>query len=239
MKLQEFPLAWRWTDNRHAVLSKDLLSQLHPLEAGPAQIAFERAQSFSRGFGKTYSADSPSEDVRAWLRERCDDSSEIVTISWSSNCALRTSWQIFTAHWSDFCYPASDDVTIWPDSQNWALFYYHEEQFEFVHMRAAFVDMLPPAHGYFLSDVRLEVPNPTTAIFKAMLNAPEGKPVWARAWLSTEAGTLAEGASQQMTAGDEVTLEVKLQTSESPQFAYMRIESAPLQTEHVVILKLP
>ncbi len=101
-----------------------------------------------------------------------------------------------------------------------------------------FVDLLLPAHGYFLSDTRLEVSNPTTAIFKAQLNGPEGKPVWARAWLSTEAGTLAESASPQMAAGDEVALEVMLRTAESPQFAYVRIESEPLKTEHVVVLKL-
>ena len=82
------------------------------------------------------------------------------------------------------------------------------------------------------------ISNPTTAIFKAKLSGPEGKPVWARAWLSTEAGTLAEAASPQMAAGDEVVLEVTLRTAESPQFAYMRIESAPLKTEHVVMLKL-
>src|SRR6185312_1943722 len=94
----------------------------------------------------------------------------------------------------------------------------------------SFIELLHPTHSYFLSDVRLEIPNPTTAIFKAKLNAPEGKPVWARAWLSTEEETLAEAASPQMTAGDEVTLEVKLKTEEEPQAAYMRIESAPLKT---------
>ncbi|HWC61303.1 MAG TPA: hypothetical protein VHC44_16535 [Verrucomicrobiae bacterium] len=98
--------------------------------------------------------------------------------------------------------------------------------------------MLHPSRGYSLSYVRLEIPNPTTAIFKARLNAPESTPVWARAWLSTEAGTLAESASPQMAAGDEVALEVMLRTAESPQFAYMRIESEPLKTEHVVVLKL-
>jgi len=98
--------------------------------------------------------------------------------------------------------------------------------------------MLRPSRGYSLSHIRLEIPNPTTAIFKATLNGLEGKPVWARAWLSTEAGTLAESASPQMKAGEEVTLEVTLKTSESPQYAYMRIESSPLKTEHVVALKL-
>jgi hypothetical protein len=104
--------------------------------------------------------------------------------------------------------------------------------------RISFEDVLPPSHGYSLSDVCLVVPNPTTAIFKATLNGPDGAPAWARAWLSTEAGTLAESASRQLRAGDHVTLEVILRNSESPQSAYMRIESAPLKTEHVVVLRL-
>ncbi len=101
----------------------------------------------------------------------------------------------------------------------------------------SFADILPSSRGYSLSDVRLDIPNPTTAVFKAKLNGPAGSPVWARAWLSTEAGTLAESASPQLNAGDEVTLEVILRSPEQPQYAYMRIESAPLKTEHVVVLK--
>jgi len=108
----------------------------------------------------------------------------------------------------------------------------------FSRSRDSFVDFLRPSHGYSLSDVRLDIPNSTTAIFKARLNGPEGKPVWVRAWLSTEEGTLAESASPQLMSGDEVTLQVVLQSPVSPQCAYMRIESAPLDTEHVVGLKL-
>jgi hypothetical protein len=100
------------------------------------------------------------------------------------------------------------------------------------------VSVLPPSHGYSLSEIGLEIPNPATAIFKARLNGPDGAPVWVRAWLSTEAGTLAETALPQRMAGDHVTLEVTLRSAESPQTAYMRIESAPLKTEHVVALKL-
>src|SRR3984957_21008802 len=100
----------------------------------------------------------------------------------------------------------------------------------------SFVDIVGPSQGYSLSDVRLNMPDPKTAIFKARLNGPAGAPVWGRAWLSTEAGTLAETASPQMVAGDCVTLELTLRSLESPQTAYMRIESAPLKTEHVVAL---
>jgi hypothetical protein len=102
----------------------------------------------------------------------------------------------------------------------------------------SFATILPPSQGYSVSDVRLDIPNPTTAIFTAKLNGPKGAPVWVRAWLSTEAGTLAETASPQLMTGDNVTLEVTLPSAESPQSAYMRIESAPLKTEHVVALKL-
>jgi hypothetical protein len=101
----------------------------------------------------------------------------------------------------------------------------------------SFVEIVPPSHGYSLSDVRLDVPNPTTAIFTAKLCGPAGAFVWARAWLSTEAGTLAESASPQLQTGDEVTLQVTLESRESPEYAYMRIESAPLATEHVVAFK--
>jgi len=45
-------------------------------------------------------------------------------------------------------------------------------------------------------------------------------------------------ASPQLRTGDEVTLEVVLRGEISPHYDYMRIESAPLQTEHVVGRKL-
>lgn len=102
----------------------------------------------------------------------------------------------------------------------------------------SFEEILPPSHGYVVSHVRLDMIDPAKAIFKAKLNGPENMPVWGRAWLSTEAGTLAEAVSPQLKAGDEVTLTVMLHGAVSPQFAYMRIESAPLHTEHVVRRKL-
>jgi hypothetical protein len=102
----------------------------------------------------------------------------------------------------------------------------------------SFRDTLPPSAAYSLSSVQLNWQDATTAIFHAKLNGPPGSAVWARAWLSTEAGTLAESASPQLTAGDDVTLHVTLHTPKTPQNAYMRIESSPLHTEHVVSLKL-
>jgi hypothetical protein len=94
-----------------------------------------------------------------------------------------------------------------------------------------FKDVVPSGGAYFLGGAQLEWPDADIAIFRATLNGPTGAPVWARAWLSTEAGTLAEAASTQLTAGEAVTLIVRLNTTVRPQSAYMRVESAPLKME--------
>jgi hypothetical protein len=52
-------------------------------------------------------------------------------VSWDRETALRTSWEFFTAHWDDFCYPLTDDVLIIPDCGSWVLRYHHEEIFYF------------------------------------------------------------------------------------------------------------
>ena len=94
--------------------------------------------------------------------------------------------------------------------------------------------------GYFLSEVSLDIRSPDTAIFRARLHGPVGSKVWIRAWLSNEIdGTLAEVASGCLDAGGLATLTLRLEDARIPENAYIRIESAPLATEHVVIIKLP
>lgn len=93
--------------------------------------------------------------------------------------------------------------------------------------------------AYFLSDVSLEIGSPDTAAFSAKLNGPDGSQVWARAWLSNEVdGTLAETSSAILKAGDKVLLTVKLRDDRIPEIGCIRIESAPLATEDVVIMNM-
>ena len=104
----------------------------------------------------------------------------------------------------------------------------------------AFIDSFDPPTPYQLRDVQLEIPDESTAVFRATLVGPKDAAVWARAWISNEAdGTLAEGESSQLTAGDQVTLTVKLTQDKTPELACMRIESEPLATKHTVHLPLP
>jgi len=100
----------------------------------------------------------------------------------------------------------------------------------------------PSLAGYSLADVALDIPDASTAVFRATLNGPTGAKVWARAWLSNEIdGTLAETVSPCLVAGDAVSLTVKLRDGDEriPEIACIRIESAPMATEQVVIIQLP
>ena len=102
-----------------------------------------------------------------------------------------------------------------------------------------FIHLIPPPPDYHLDEVRLDIPDAQTAVFRAKLIGPSGSHVWARAWLGSESeGTIAETASPQMNAGDEVTLIVKLSRDATPEGAYIRIESAPLKTKHIMCLRL-
>ena len=104
----------------------------------------------------------------------------------------------------------------------------------------SFSDALAPASEYRLSDVSLDITDSETAVFRAKLCGPAGAKVWARAWLWNDVDrTVAEAASPPLNAGDEAVLHVKLTRDVTPDHACMRVESAPLRTEHVVQIALP
>jgi hypothetical protein len=129
MSIQEFPLAWRWTQASYAVLPPEVLAQIRPLSAS------EATQLCSRGSSERTSVVSCSTEdpdgVSAWLRRVQPDSRVRVYVAWSDELAVETNWQIFTEYWDDFCYPSSDDVKVAPVVGTWQLVYHHYEQLDF------------------------------------------------------------------------------------------------------------
>ncbi len=141
--MDQFPLAWRFTDERWSRRGAALLRDLRPLTGaraaelnGPMTAACHVAREASR--------DSAAEHVAAACQDEAgarrvadalaslgpaDD--ERVVISWDPRAALETSWRTFRAHWEVFCYPGSDDVTISPLDEGWLLCYHHWEEFSF------------------------------------------------------------------------------------------------------------
>jgi hypothetical protein len=140
MTAQEFPLAWRWTQSEHGIMPPHILARIVPLEASEAAQINERSLTFYQEsrtlspsvFGAIVSqrADIPVDEARAWLLEQ-QPSDLSVFVSWQHDLAVRTTWRVFVDYWDSFCYPSSDDVAVWPESEEWVLAYHHYELFEF------------------------------------------------------------------------------------------------------------
>ena len=138
--LSNFPLAWRWTDEKYCLLPAEELAQIIPLGAEPAKHAWEKSLSFADKnsefsanpslFVSIEKISSENEEfVREWLAQRMTVGN--ITVSWQPESAVTTNTEIFIKYWNEFCYPSSDDVTIWPDNESWVVHFWHEEAFCF------------------------------------------------------------------------------------------------------------
>ena len=140
MTAQEFPLAWRWTQSEHGVMPLHVLAAIVPLAASEAAQRNERSLTFyqqsrilSPSVFRTIisqRAEIPAAEARAWLLQQQPTDVSVV-VSWQPDLAVRTTWHVFTDYWDSFCYPSSDDVAVWPESEQWVLAYHHYELFEF------------------------------------------------------------------------------------------------------------
>ncbi len=142
--MESFPLKWRWEQDRSCIMP-DELSRIRPLSPARAKAVWERSLQFVDGrsndfrpspdlFSSIAEVDTENrdtEEVRQWLCSRVKQEEEQIFVSWQPDTDVVTEWSIFLKFWDDFCYPASDDVSIWPVSEKWLLHYWHEEAFYF------------------------------------------------------------------------------------------------------------
>ena len=136
MEISQFPLAWRWTDERYAVLPADILARIVPQTPEQASALFDESLVFTSDDGLNPAFFSltriavehadPSH-VTAWLLERYPETETQVYLSWQPDTAVLTHWGIFVKYWSEFCYSASDDLIVLPADRRWVLLYHHSE----------------------------------------------------------------------------------------------------------------
>lgn len=138
--LEQFNLKWRWTDPKWNQFSSPTLSKIQPLQAATAKELWKDALTLRQGsrlnpnlFSQVTQIDTtnPRQTVQEWLYQRGVDQDQTIFLFWDQQTAVVTKWEVFYEYWDDFCYPSSDDVTIWPISKEWALCYYHSELFCF------------------------------------------------------------------------------------------------------------
>ncbi len=141
--LDDFALLWRWTSEDHHVLPADALRSIQPLTparaaqlapVAAARCAERRVVDLELAISAEWDAPEP---VRQRLRETGVPHDTPVLVSWNSATAVLTRWDTFTQYWDAFCYPASDDITVWSLDGDWTLCYRHFQAIEFGRNRAA------------------------------------------------------------------------------------------------------
>lgn len=140
MTIREHPLAWRWADPNHAVLPDEVLERMIAFAPGEAAGLFKRASGMNGAGGLSTdlfevnvisTVTTSLAEGSAWLRGQQPDAEAKVYLSWQADTAIQTTWGTFADYWSDFCYPSSDDLNVWPEDEAWAFLFHHEEEFQF------------------------------------------------------------------------------------------------------------
>ena len=131
--LETMELSWRWLSQSHTKMPEPVRQTIRALRpevamsvAKQAVALFEVAMA-----GLPFDASGDVEAVTSWLKALDVGGSESAVISWDDSNAVVTTWRTFVEYWSDFCYPSSDDVTIWPCRGSWVLRYAHTDEFRF------------------------------------------------------------------------------------------------------------
>ena len=136
--LDEFALKWRWTDSRWNKLPANALNGIQPLTENKARalsqysLAFEDQSGLIESLFENIARINTSGDeseIRQWLSARASCLNQTVVVSWNDELAALVKWEVFCEYWDDFCYPSSDDVTVFPLSGEWMLSYSHDEYF--------------------------------------------------------------------------------------------------------------
>jgi hypothetical protein len=138
--LHKFNLKWRFTEEKYNQLPEEDLSLIQPLSK---RKAVELNRYSRKYFGKAVLLKSKfstveslkisddHEAARNWLEKKRINPETRVVVSWDNTDCVITSWRIFLKYWDDFCYPSSDDVLVWSSTEDWILYYCHEDIFEY------------------------------------------------------------------------------------------------------------
>jgi hypothetical protein len=141
--LDDFPLLGRWTSRAHNLLPADALASIRPLAPAVAAEIAPHAAAACRGraaaeleLAISAEWDDP-EPVRRRLEALGVARDTAVVLSWDASLAVLTRWDTFVRYWDAFCYPSSDDVTVWAPGGDWTLCYRHFQFIEFGRDRPA------------------------------------------------------------------------------------------------------
>ena len=130
----EFAFRRRFVEPETGEVPHHFVGRIKPLTvATAASLADEVAARCdeSSAFTVSFRSDDSPGLVNERLRELPLAQDTPIIVWWNRSTAVMTDWGVFASHWDDFCYPAADNVCIWPLAGGWTLCYRHYEVLQF------------------------------------------------------------------------------------------------------------
>jgi hypothetical protein len=141
--IDNFELKWRFIYERYDKLPKDDLELIEPLDNEASfflndfivKSNLHKDFPFEKDFFQTVEeslfSDGNEEEIKIWLFNRGLSLEKNVFLSWDSKNALIVPWKILIKYFDSFYYPSSDDLTVFDQSLNWALLFFHDDRIFF------------------------------------------------------------------------------------------------------------
>jgi len=138
--LEEFVLSWRFTDKKYDELPVSHIKELKPFNKDASQFIDKliKEKNIHNQFpfnndthiliDKVEIIDGNDKEIQHWLSQRNLSSEDQVYLSWDSETSLKTKWKYVVEYWDTFYYSVSDDLTIFDESMDWMLLFFHENE---------------------------------------------------------------------------------------------------------------
>ena len=140
IEMKDFELSWRFTKKEYAVLPIEHLNELKPLDRNASefldnfiskctlhnQIPFKK--DFFRTIDKAKITEGNEAEITKWLYRRALPFDKTVYLSWGAETSMKTKWKFVVKYWDELFYGCSDDLTVFDESLQWSLLFFHEDE---------------------------------------------------------------------------------------------------------------
>ncbi|WP_272150707.1 hypothetical protein [Tenacibaculum aiptasiae] len=141
--MTEFTLKWRFTEEKYGLLSEQHLAELKPLDKEGSEFIADylsnckihRQIPFNsdlfRNLDKVKILDGNEKEITKWLYQRAIPFNKEVYLSWDRQNAMITKWKFVVKYWDSIFYGGADDLTVFDQSLEWALLFFHKNEIYF------------------------------------------------------------------------------------------------------------
>ena len=140
ISIDRFQDKWRLVDDLYGKIADEHINQLKPLDVEASRFLWDYLsitnlhydipfkKDFFQTIDKAKVLDDNLQDVKKWLYHRGLPFEKEVILSWQPTDAMMMPWKLLIKYFDHF---GSCDLTVFEQSLQWAILFYHEDEIYF------------------------------------------------------------------------------------------------------------